>query len=55
MGNLSRTMSGTPWHVKHYERKEGNERQYNHRCTYYDKQNKLCKKLIVNVLTPLTA
>lgn len=36
MGRLAR-MEGTPWHIEHFEREEGDERRHKSRCIYHNK------------------
>lgn len=42
MSGISRGMTGTSWHIGHYERKEGDARRHRSRCIHYQKLNGHC-------------
>ena len=37
-------LSGTPWHIEHYTRAEGDERRHRSRCALYIKKDSYCKR-----------
>ena len=42
MSDLNR-MTGTPWHINKFERKDGDERRHKSRCIYYIKTTSKCR------------
>ena len=44
MGDITRSMTGTAWHVERYERGEGDERRHRSHCKYFVKEHCQCKK-----------
>ena len=41
MAGINR-LTGTPWHVDRFARKEGDPRRHRSRCAYYDPEEKRC-------------
>lgn len=39
-------LSGTPWHVDKFARKEGDTRRHRSRCIYHDKADNYCSKVV---------
>ena len=44
MGDITRNMTGTSWHVERYERGEGDERRHRSHCMYFVREYCQCKK-----------
>lgn len=45
MASVNR-MTGTPWHVEKYTRKDGDDRRHRSRCIYYRKHDAYCSQVV---------
>lgn len=44
--SISKTMTGSPWHVEKFVKAENDTRRHRSRCVFYDKEEKYCYKQV---------
>ena len=44
MSDISRQLTGSPWHVEKWTREEGDDRRHKSRCVYFERARNYCNR-----------